>query len=151
MSQSLSLSVASKYNKKQSASRLAQTHLLVDRVAARHLDAKLKRGEGFENKGLRVHRYNHSIQVSDLTFAGKRGKKVQKFSLYDLDMGVTEESEKMLEDWADGLRRETNFKKALRGAEDIVALSRAKIETSSLRGVDVAPAGFKPVKIIGRR
>ena len=63
-----------------------------------------------------------------------------------------DEALQAVEEWVDGLRRERSYKKALRGAEDVVALDegRAKIQPRSLRGVDVAPAGFKPVKIRGK-
>lgn len=106
-------------------------------------------GEGGENAFIRWHQYMSSIQVFDLTFAGKRGKKVEKFALYDIDQAKHDVEKhvainnfvKLLEN------RNTTYKKAKAAAMVIANGTAPKIEVYTERGVDVAPAGFGPFRL----
>jgi len=106
-------------------------------------------GEGGENAFIRWHQYMSSIQVTDLTFAGKRGKKVEKFALYDIDYAKHDVEKhvainnfvKLLEN------RNTTYKKAKDAAMVIANNTAPKIEVFTERGVDVTPAGFAPFKL----
>ena len=60
--------------------------------------ADLPVGKTYESdaKKLRIHRYRGSLQITDLTNAGKRGKRVSQTSVYDLDMFRDAET---IKDW----------------------------------------------------
>lgn len=113
-------------------------------------------GGGYEDErsNLRFHRYMTSIQVTDLTNAGKRGKKVDEFTVYDLDYA---EDKAAVDRLAAQLVKARNYSEAKSLAEawteyytDIGAGAKPKMEYRKLRGVDVTPAGFKPIKIHGK-
>lgn len=116
------------------------------RVAARFMTA-LNVGETFENEHYRIHRYADSIKVMDLTNAGKRGKKVDAVTLYDFPRLSPVESTAMgYILWA---KRNSPFSKMLEQAKEDAEILGCKIEVSAYRGVDVMPAGVKPVEING--
>lgn len=110
-------------------------------------------GSGFENERsmLRIHRYMDSIRVTDLTNAGKRGKKVDEFAVYDLDYATDKGAVDRL---AAQLAKSGGYRLALSLAQSWVEyyddhkiFPHPKINQIQLRGVDVTPAGFKPIKI----
>jgi hypothetical protein len=103
-------------------------------------------GRGDENKYIRWHRYRSAIRIWDLTNAGKRGKMVEVFALYDLDYGLDEFQQGMVETFAKGLPK-SNFRQALKAAQAMAADGIGKIESSREKGVRVNPAGFKPLEL----
>lgn len=119
--------------------------------------ADLPVGKTYESdeKKLRMHRYTGSLQITDLTNAGKRGKRVRQTSVYDLDAF---RDAQVIEDWdrmIDNLPKAPSYDaviKIIRG--HVVSLEMfnptsyvPKMEERELRGVDVAPASFAPMKI----
>lgn len=61
-----------------SIARLANRY----RVEKRFKNAgKLPMGKTFQNEIVRIHRYSDFIRVTDITFAGKRGKKCEEFTV----------------------------------------------------------------------
>jgi hypothetical protein len=114
--------------------------------------AGLEVGKTIENEHIRVHRYRPSIVVWDLTNAGKRGKKCDKFTLNDLDYIQDPKIESNVEKFEQGLPK-LNYQQALKWAEIIIQdaknrkSSKPELFKSSERGVDVAPGGFKPITI----
>lgn len=107
-----------------------------------------------ERSMLRLQRGMSTIRVTDLTNAGKRGKKVDEFAVWDLDYATDKAAVDRL---ASQLARVRSYSEAKSLAEawveyysDIGKSARPKIEYSKERGVDVTPAGFKPVKILGK-
>lgn len=110
-------------------------------------------GSGFENERamIRIHRYMDSIRVTDLTNAGKRGKKVDEFAVYDLDYATDKGAVDRL---ASQLAKQGSYRMALSLAQSWVEYyddnnihPQPKINHTTMRGVDVTPAGFKPLKI----
>jgi len=130
-----------------------------DRTAmARELVGGLGRGDDFENDAIRVHRWNSSVKVWDLENAGKRGKRVNVISIYDLD--IVERSGGQgasgdIEDLIDDIIRARSYAQArktiLDGVEKINSRSLQSIgvDEKQERGVDVAPAGFGPIEVNG--
>lgn len=112
-------------------------------------------GQTIENKGVRIHRYASSIRVTDLTNAGRRGKMVDQFALYDLDYTKDRETQKAVEQFARMIDHVKDYKTALKMAKGLVAfgqnrkgnLTTPKISESKLKGVRVAPGGFKPIVV----
>lgn len=109
--------------------------------AWRACSSSLGRGDTYENGMLRIHRYADHFRVWDLTNAGKRGKKVDVLLVLPSD-----------QDWMINVSKEltkyTNYK-------DVVAFfesqsEHAKLRAETERGVDVTPAGFKPIRIEGK-
>lgn len=110
-------------------------------------------GDTVEKNGLRVHRYRGSLEVTDLANAGKRGKVVSRFTLYDIDLLggaddakakiVEQNVEKLISSLADG---RINFEQAKKWAFIIMEDAKTKgihgpkVEERKLRGVDVPPA-----------
>lgn len=100
-----------------------------------HRIATINRGDTVETDKLRIHRYDRSIKVWDLENAGKRGRQVRQFSVetdqYDL---------------IDSIEKAKSFDEALNFAKD----SGNQVYESTSRGIDVAPAGFKPISVKGK-
>ena len=113
----------------------------------------LRVGQTFENDALRFNRTRHSIRITDLTDAGKRGKKVDQIVIYDLDMGRPSDDVD-IDDFARDLAKQKSYSKVLKMVKGYVEYLRAEgisaqIQEYSLRGVDVAPLDFMPIKITG--
>ena len=114
---------------------------------------KLTPGSGFEDESklLRFYRSSHFLRVTDLANAGKRGKNVDEFALYELDTGA---NPKEVDAIVVKITRAKGYKEALKLAEDWLkkdpeATGYAKIQKSTQKGVHVTPAGFKELKIGG--
>lgn len=116
--------------------------------------AGLSFGQTIENENVRIHRYRPSVEITDLTNAGKRGKRCKVLFVYDLD--YTDDAGGLVEDMVDALSRARNYEQASRivekGLTAINAVSRysAKMDERLVRGVDVSPGGFKPIEIHGQ-
>jgi len=119
-------------------------------------EAEIQVGKTWENDHVRVHRYRSAYHVWDLTNAGKRGKKVRKVALYDTDMVRNESVLKNLDKLAKGIEKVKNFDSVLKWFNIITKDAELrgehspKIEMSEERGVDVAPGGFKPIRVVGK-
>jgi hypothetical protein len=110
-------------------------------------------GQTIENKHIRAHRFASSIKVTDLQNAGKRGKKVDRFALYDLDYIRGEQpTSTNLYLFACSLSK-LDYNVAYRWAKALVEDARIHhhhigFQADTERGVDVAPAGFKEIEIL---
>lgn len=109
-----------------------------------------------DNRMLRIHRYTSSVRITDLTNAGKRGKRCGEITLWDLDYIRDEEVLRDLDGLLSHLADSPTYQAAanrIRGFVTAVEMFHPeigippKIEESELRGVDVTPAGFAPVVI----
>jgi len=111
-------------------------------------------GDMFENDAIRVIRTRSGIRVIDLENAGKRGKRVDVIAIYDVD--YADDPGGLVEELAKDLEKARSFSQAtgmLQNTLDAVnegSSRQVKIYKDNERGVDVAPAGFKPVKINGK-
>ncbi len=109
-------------------------------------------GKKIESKWIRAERWASSIKVTDLQNAGKRGKKVDAFDLYDLDYirekQPTATNLYLFECSLHKLDYETAEKWAKALVED-AALHHQHVgfQMRTERGVDIAPAGFEKVTI----
>lgn len=126
---------------------------LMEKIHRRYLIEGLDIGKTVENDAIRAHRYSSAIRVTELLNAGKRGKKVDEFALYDLDRIQDPKMSKLIDQFAAMIPRTKNYKKLLAVAEGLMKTAKdtgqinPKIEKNVLRGVDVAPGGFKKVEI----
>ena len=107
-------------------------------------------GTTFETATLRCHVYRPSIEVTELLGAGKRGKKVRQFTVYDIDMVRDSGVRHALERWFETLRTGT-FEDVRGGAEALVLVADGcpKFHERLLRGVDVAPPGRPKLVVPG--
>jgi len=105
-------------------------------------------GDTEEHDGLRFHRYASALMVTDLANAGKRGKTVPEFSLYNLDYTFGDKSADELENALESIAKAKTYAQALQIAKKAVAFVHAdgsrygsslNIEERPLRGVDVDP------------
>jgi len=111
-------------------------------------------GQTIETDRFRIHRFGGSIRVTDLANAGKRGKMVDEFALYDIDYVRDSKILRLIEQFAKVVHRAKSYKMALKMAEGIVSeadrlgvLGSPKIEKHQYKGVRVAAPGFKPIVI----
>lgn len=116
-----------------------------------HKKKALGRGETFENEHYRIHRYADFIKVVDLTFAGKRGKKVDKLSIG----GLTSDKapmESMAMEFVLLAKRGVNWARMKEAAEEQVEAMGGTVAVSydQERGVDVTPGGFKELVVKGK-
>lgn len=105
----------------------------------------LAMGETREVANMRIHRYRDSIQVTDLAFAGKRGKKVCQVCVGDWSNGGA------LYDLGESLLACGSFSAALVAIE-LACEAHPELNHSEdiLRGVDVPPTGFTDLTASGK-
>ena len=109
-----------------------------------------------ENDNVRITRYTDSAVVTDLTNAGKRGKKCDIISIYELYNIPSDHSEIDVELFIKNLSKAKNFTQAERMIRRFVDFvnpqisSSIKIEERQEKGVDVTPTGFKKLKLKGK-
>jgi len=109
-------------------------HNTLEKIANKILktSAKLGVGHTIENGNIRIHRYRDSIRCTDLTNAGKRGKKVDEIT-FDAQDGS------YLVPFISEFEKMRSFKQAEKLAKEIEKDKESKIRTykNQLRGVDV--------------
>jgi hypothetical protein len=122
---------------------------------ARELVA-LSVGDTIENGNIRIHRFRDSIRMWDLTNAGKSGKSVDYFWASDFDY-LPEHSEYDVELMMKNLGKVDDYRDAVGlvkrfsdFANDQVGQKVVDYGESKKRGVDITPAGFKPIVIKGK-
>jgi len=106
-------------------------------------------GKSFETENIRVSVIHTAVHITDMTNAGKRGKNVDKFALYDLDYISDPLIQAMVSDFIMDLKGMV-YPQAMKRALNLVKRTTdigPKIEHSKEKGVHVAPPGFKPFKL----
>ena len=104
-------------------------------------------GTGGETDHVRYHRYMHSVRVTDLTNAGRRGKMVDILAVTDLDyLGKNDIAQVWLDQWFKLIVGGADFQKIERGLDQLLSkLDRSghyplpKKHTSTEKGVRVDP------------
>lgn len=113
----------------------------IARVAARYLSALDKGRSMFNDKNLKLHRWSDSLEVTDMTNAGKRGKAVSIVHVripYDVRNG-----DKVLDQCVNSVK-DMNFDQAKAKLKDLQEKYKLfKLEEKTARGVDIEPAGTK--------
>jgi len=138
------------------ASKAAARVAMTQGVAFRFMYAREKRalmvGETFENDAFRAQRGMSTLRITDLTNAGKRGKKVEEIALYNLD--YADDFDGWNRDVSFGnLKKERTYAGARSWAESLYEFLKEDngipvgMEKHTKRGIDVTPGGFKPIKI----
>lgn len=114
-------------------------------------------GQTIEVKNYRVHRFMDSVRVTDLTNAGKRGKVVETTSLYrfpSTSNTVTTDMKAAIESFFAQITRWPNYDTAKEEMLAFVAEFQERfqfeisVSTSTAKGVEVVPGGFKNLKIV---
>lgn len=133
-------------------------HLLPLLASGKKANAPLQVGRTIlsDNGMLRIRRSRGSVEVTDLTNAGKRGKRCMEARLWDTDMIRDPEVERDLENLLAHLAEVPTYQAAvnrIRGFVTAVDMFHAevgiapKFDERELRGVDVTPGGFAPIRI----
>jgi len=104
-------------------------------------------GKTMENKNIRFHVFRGSVRVWDLENAGKRGKRVDYFALHGFDYKARVGLHESIAAWVQTLPKAT-FASALAGAKKLEHVYQLGLESYQEKGVDVAPAGFKPFQLL---
>lgn len=123
---------------------------VASRFAQKTASETLGIGDEVEIKNWRIHRYRDVLVVTDLTFAGKRGKKVQSISISeDFGDGSYESLYGIAEDAIVLAKQGVAFDRMKSYLTDDLHMLKGKVTSylRELRGVDVIPAGFTPVVI----
>ena len=117
--------------------------------------ASLPMGKTLERGSIRIHRWHTTVRVTDLTNAGKRGKRCDQAVVYNIDYAERDASSE-IEEMMDGIERARNYAQALKVMEksvdeiNVVSKMGVKFDEQIERGVDVAPGGFSKIKINGK-
>lgn len=109
-------------------------------------------GETMETEKWRIHRFAESIRVTDLTNAGKRGKKVESWIIFSNSGGSKAlPLETMALQYAMWAKRDATPAKMKSVLDEDLEVygDTMSLETRTERGVDVLPGGFKPVFVRG--
>ena len=114
-------------------------------------------GDTIETDNVRIHRFRPSIRVWDLTNAGKRGKTVDYFWATNFDMIPQPHSEIDVERFMRSLDLVKDYETAVKRLKLFIEFVNSQV-TARLeygeereRGVDIPPAGFKPIKVNGKK
>jgi hypothetical protein len=132
--------------------KLARENPSFRQALTKELRASLMIGDEMtvDRAKMHLHRYRDQIQVTDLTFAGKRGKRVERFSVVDLDYAHGGWAHDLVE----ALAKASSYKAALALAkkmlEDYEGSGSPSVHEYTLRGIDVMPAGVSPVTLNGK-
>lgn len=141
-----------------SSTRVAYLHLLKSA-------ATIGVGKTVElpRSNVRVHRYRDVLMFWDLTNAGKRGKKVDTFSIGNIEH-MDPEYQKVIEGFISNLFNWRSYADVRYAAKVVAEVHHdgtrengyqpfggmtPRIHDSQERGVDVAPAGFGPIRVDG--
>lgn len=117
------------------------------RVAKRYLQAKgLAVGNKYQNPSVRIHRYSDQLKVTDLTDAGKRGKKVPEMHIsltYSYKGDKSAWFDRISGEFLDYATRSTPYARMKAFIKDLQVDYPGEISLTEdqLRGVDVEPFG----------
>lgn len=128
--------------------RVASRYNIVQKVAARVVEAGIAEGRSWEIDKVRIHRYRDHFNVTDLENAGKRGKVVRVMNIaptyyYKGDHAA----------WMDRMGEALPDYPSYNGIKAFIsdilvdAPGEISINESTVRGVDVAPAGSTKIRI----
>lgn len=124
----------------------------LNRIVSRFVLARsIPLGETVENGMVRIHRYRDHYRVTDLTNAGKRGKKVRVMTL-----SPSYSYQGKPDQWMDSMSKALGDYRTYDQVKSFIADLLAdfpgeiNVDESQERGVDVTPAGFQPLRIEGR-
>jgi len=134
--------------------RTSEVSAQARRVAAAYVGRKgiqkfadpYEMGKTKENEHIRWFASRTSIRVWDLANAGKRGKMVDSFALYDIDYIRDPSLTKQVEQFPKWFPRMT-YQRALEQARSLFEMGAGKLQTTQEKGVRVAPPGFGPIKV----
>lgn len=102
--------------------------------------AILRSGERIERGGWRLHRSAHSLTLTHIRNAGKRGKTCQEFCIYDLDLHATAaEADLATLQLTTAVRNDDDPKVMAKQMFLIANECNSPVELRALRGVDVVP------------
>jgi len=117
-------------------------------IVARYLDKVARgvsRGETWENGKVRIHRYDGSFHIWDLTNAGKRGKKVDMMAV--IPHGHRSDTAEWMEGQSKYLvlnaRSYDSVKAYLKGLDPLTV----DIHESQERGIDIVPGDKREIKL----
>jgi len=132
------------------AAKFSVAPTVADRVASRYLKA-MSAGETFESETWRIHRFRDSIRVTPLENAGKRGKKVVVMSVHTRGYGDDLPIESIALELLMHAKRNASSERMQKAIDEYIQVFAGKVEmyTTTQRGVDVMPAGFKNIAIQG--
>lgn len=121
---------------------------LANLVVARHLKANIPLGREIENGSVRIHRYRDLFMVTDLTNAGKRGKKVNQASISP-SYSFKGDREAWFDRMGDAIASYTRYSQVLAFFRDILVDYPGEIDISenTERGVDVRPGGLTKIRL----
>lgn len=112
--------------------------------------APVELGREVEVGTIRIHRWSDQISITDLTNAGKRGKKVEEVWV-SVGPAASAGEQVRLDMLSKSLQKHPTFVRvldALDGIEKIVPGAH-KVHKCTLRGVDVTPAGEMKLRLSG--
>ena len=121
---------------------------LADRVVARYLSASIPLGKTVELGTVRIHRYRDLFVATDLTNAGKRGKKVKEATI-QLSYGVNKDRGQWMDSMSKAISDQRSYQEVISLVKDLLVDYPGEIDLteSEKKGVDVDPAGLVEISI----
>ncbi len=117
------------------------------RIVARFVKAEgIPLGRSWETGTILIHRYRGSFQITDLTNAGKRGKKVRQMSV---GLRSLNDNDPWYDNMAKMLAHVQSYDEALRLFKDLEGDFPGQINRheTELRGIDVNPGGTTKIHL----
>ncbi len=127
----------------------AHMNLVAQRVADRYISAMgIGMGRTWEIDSVRVHRYRDHFKVTDLTNAGKRGKRVRVMTIAPTYYYKGDHDEWM-ERMGKAIPEYNSYDKIKGFIKDVLvdAPNEIQIDESEVRGVDVNPGGTTKITL----
>lgn len=123
---------------------------IVKLASERVISAYVSEGNTVEVGSIRIHRFREAYRVTDLTNAGLRGKKCDGISI---TVKGFQDVKDVMEEIAWALEGAKTFAKVKQiVTTDLAELHpelEIRVDPWEERGIDVVPAGFKPIEVVG--
>jgi hypothetical protein len=117
-------------------------------IVARFLDKVARgvsRGETWENGKVRIHRYNDSFHIWDLTNAGKRGKRVDMMTAQPA--GYRADNAEWMEEQSKYIVLNARSYDSIKAYLAGLGPDTVNVSESQERGIDVLPGDVKEIKL----
>jgi hypothetical protein len=122
--------------------------MIINRVARRVGASGVPVGKGFytgKDSTIHVHRYTGSLQIRDLTLAGKRGKSVPEITIVLNDYSYKGNPEEWFSDVIDKLAKCDTWAEIQKTSKDVEKETKPEhsvgIHEQTIKAIEVAPAG----------
>lgn len=113
----------------------------------RQADLVTDMGKTQQNGSIRWHVYRDSVHVTDLTFAGKRGKLVNILAVHNVDYIRNPDALSAINRWVDSLPKMAYYRARFTLQDIAKQYPEVKLSEREVKGVTVLPAHVREIEI----